>query len=75
MELHFLYSAMCYRSILLLFKDEVFSFEIIPHYLHLALAKEGSVATRICFIKHGVCQLKKVLSVASVNQDGRKVTY
>ena len=31
------------------------------------------MATSVCFIKQGVCQLKKVLSVASTNQDGKTV--
>ena len=39
-----------------------------------ALAQEGTVASRICFIKHGICQLKKILSVAFTNKDGKKVS-
>ena len=41
--------------------------------IFLAIGVEGTVAPKICFIKQGICQLKKILSVASLNQDGKKV--
>ncbi|XP_065065170.1 cyclic nucleotide-binding domain-containing protein 1-like [Rhopilema esculentum] len=37
------------------------------------LALEGNVSSTIYFIKSGVCQLKKTLSVAFTTPDGRKV--